>query len=470
MSIRKIWIIILTFISVISIVINSGVLVSLTDRYFTDYLAESHETHMNQIVNYTKNALKSNEVSYSQMAIELETHLVDPIIAIKLYNADHELMVNAETEIINNMNMNMNMNMMQNGRSDRMNNAQLEAKNEFVVESNSEIIGYLTITSYSTVENSIVAQKFKASLIRNSVFSILFSLIIVTIVGALISKKMSKELKDTAEMAKDIQQGATKNLKSSSIIEINQIRESLDDLDIRLRLKQKSRKTVIDQLVHQSRTPLTILKTHLEGIEDGILEVDQNEITVFNDQIENLTFLISNMGDMIDANTEKSEMVIEKFEFSDFIKQILSGLNAQFNKKGIELIDVGTAKIVVETDKYKLNQILYNLFDNAYKYTPEFGQVKVNYKVYLEMLTITIEDTGKGIPEDEIDKIFRAYYRGKKATSTHGEGLGLYIVSENVKMLNGTINVESRVGKGSRFTLNIPIKNELNVRNYGKIQ
>jgi signal transduction histidine kinase len=92
---------------------------------------------------------------------------------------------------------------------------------------------------------------------------------------------MSASLRDTAKIASDIQLGEISSVKGTSIKEINAIRESLEELDTRLRLKQKSRKILVDQLVHQTRTPLTILKSHLEAIEDGLVAVDEEEIRIF---------------------------------------------------------------------------------------------------------------------------------------------------------------------------------------------
>lgn len=309
-------------VSIISIGINATILTSLTDRYFNDYLAESYENHMNQVIAYTRTTLLEESVSYRQMAIELETHLDDPIIHIKLYSPEGKLLVEVYDDYHLSGNM-MNGGMM----SGRMGNGEDEVE-QHIIEEDGQVIGVLNITRHSSTENSFVAIMFKNSLVLNSIYSAIIAIVISVIIGIVISKKMSHALKETAELASDIQVGTFKMPRKSTIKEVSRIRESLEDLNTRLRLKQKSRKALIDQLVHQSRTPLTVLKSHLEAMEDGIIEMNSEEIAICNDQIENITAIISNMSGMIDANKETDEVTVEVFEFSQLLKQITVGLKA----------------------------------------------------------------------------------------------------------------------------------------------
>ena len=95
---------------------------------------------------------------------------------------------------------------------------------------------------------------------------------------------------------------------------------------------------------------------------------------------------------------------------------------------------------------------------NAYKYTKAHGHVTISYRSTLDHLILTIVDTGIGIEKKEIDKIFQAYYRIDDTVDTPGEGIGLYVVKENVNQLNGLVEVKSEVGKGSSFMLKLPLK------------
>ena len=277
------------------------------------------------------------------------------------------------------------------------------------------------------------------------------------IIGIIISKKMSSDLINTAELANNIQIGVNGVTTKSSVFEITRIRESLEELNTRLKIKQKNRKELIDQLMHQTRTPLTILKSHLEGVEDGIIEMNEDEIDIWKNQIDNITVIIANMSGMIDANKENDDLVIEKFDVSQLINQIVSGISPQFLKKEILLNVLSHDKIFIETDQYKLSQIIYNILTNAYKYTENNGSVDIDYFVNNGNIYIEIKDTGVGISKDDIDKIFNAYYRSPEVLEINGDGIGLYVVNENLKLINGSIEVLSEINKGSTFIINLPL-------------
>jgi two-component system, OmpR family, sensor histidine kinase BaeS len=332
-----------------------------------------------------------------------------------------------------------------------------EEVDSFDIMDNGVLLGKLNITKQSSAESSVIAMMFKSRLFINSLISTGFAIVITLLVGAYISKRMSKDLTDTAQLASNIQIGNPLENKPSSIKEINQIQNSLHDLNTRLKIKQKSRKTMVDQLVHQTKTPLTILKSHVEAIEDGVIQISKEELAIFQDQIDHLNNILSNMSTMIDAEKESEILTLETVDIHQLLNQIILGLRSQFDKKGIELKLISTTKVKLMTDPYKLSQVLYNLLTNAYKYT-EKGRVEISVKEDKDTLSISITDTGIGIDPTEISNIFNAYYRGASVTKIPGEGIGLYVVKENLNQLNATIEVQSTLGKGSTFTIKLPLR------------
>lgn len=451
MTIRKFWLLILIVVAISSVAVNSVILSKLTDNYFKDYLSESYEMHINQIIDYTENALSNDDLSFRQMEMELEVHLNDPITEIKLYSVDGELLIGVKADY--QMNGQMMSGMMRNMLNRDTSNEVIQ----YELKSDDKIVGVLNVTSHSLAENSFVARKFKTALFSNSLISVLFVSVLVFIFGMIISKKMSQSLKETAKMASGIQDGVHVKKSRTNISEVNSIRDSLEDLDIRLRLKQKSRKTLIDGLIHQTRTPLTILKSHIEAIEDGVIEASLTELNICQNQIEDLTSIISNMSGMIDANKEVDSIKREWVDVNLLIKQIRSGLLAQFETKSIKLDFDSEKHIKIYTDKYKLSQSIFNLLVNAYKYTETGGKVWVTTLMTTNECIIKIQDTGIGIENDDIDSIFTAYYRGSNSTAFSGDGIGLYIVKENIDQIGGRITTSSIVGSGSTFKIELPI-------------
>ena len=239
----------------------------------------------------------------------------------------------------------------------------------------------LNITRYGAIGNSIGTRLFLSSLVVNSLlsFAIVFALIFV--LGYFISERMSRDLMQTAQQAVDIDLGREETTPQSNVQEIKTIQQSLAALRTRLKLKQTSRKQLVDELVHQTRTPLTILKTHLEGFLDGIIRFTPEEVQVCDAQIDNISSIIANMSGLIDAEREIDTISIEQIELSSLVRQIIAGLKAQFDKKGVALTAATQKKIVVRTDPYKLSQAIYNLLTNAYKFTEPGGSVHVEYRL-----------------------------------------------------------------------------------------
>jgi signal transduction histidine kinase len=455
MTIKKQWLLILVAVAIFSVFINTLVLSILTNQYFTNYVVDNYEAHLKQIIQYTTDTLKSKDYSVNQMAIELETHLADPITKIKVYDANGELLVEVGNDNQPGNGYGM-MNGMMNGMMKRFRNSQAEEVDHTNIYSGQDIIGQINITRYSSVENSAATWMFQSSLLKNSMFSIGIVLLFTIFTGIIVSKKMSKDLIHTSMMAQNIEIGNEPERLYSKVKEIRVIQESLTALSTKLKLKQKSRKTLIDELVHQTRTPLTIMKTHLEGIEDGVIEMTPEEIKVCENQVENITAIITNMSSLIDAERQEEAVHAEEFEFSQMIRQIMNGLKVQFEKKNIDFKISEPKKIVLRTDKYKLSQAIYNILTNAYKFTAPEGKVHLYYEITDEQLILTIEDNGAGISEADQRKIFDAYYKGNGNKNVAGEGIGLYVAKENLKSLNGSITVESVLNQGSKFILTIP--------------
>lgn len=448
MSIRKLLLITLIVIALVSVSINSLIFGSLTDRFFVNYLKESYDNHLEEIIDYSNNVLINKDRSKSQLLADLETHLIDPIFRIRLFNVSGELLADVSTNVYDH-------DMMMGSRMQRMIIGDNEETDLYSLEYEGESIGTLYITRHSSTDNSVISRFFKNALLSNSVVAALIAMGISAIIGIYLSKIMSRDLKDTAAIANEIQESKSVRTDKSFISEITSIRGSLEDLSYKLKIKHKSRKEVTDKLIHETRTPLTILKTHIEGIEDGVIDVDAKEIEVLKGQVDNIISIISDLGSLIDAQENIENVSIEDFEVSKLLKQIVNGLKAQFDKKGLDLSILSEEKIIMKSDKFKLSQVVYNLLTNALKFTNTGGFTRIRYSSSGENIILEIEDSGMGIDKKDIDKVFDAYYR-VNSENTSGEGIGLYVVKENLRLLNGSVQIDSILDRGSKFTITIP--------------
>lgn len=450
MTVRRQWMLVLILSVALSVIVNSFVLGTLINRYFVEYSKETYRQRITQLIAFSTEALSSDDYTEKQLEMQLETHLSDPINRIRLYDLDGNLLA-----VVGDEGFQM-MGMMRSSTMNRMMGNATEEVDSIDIVKDGVTIGTLIVNRYSSAGNSLATRQFMVALIVNSLLSFGIVFVLTFILGFFISRKMSRDLMVTAQQAIDVDLGHDSYTPRSHVKEIETIQQSLDTLQARLKLKQTSRKKLIDELVHQTRTPLTILRTHLEGFRDGVIQFTPEETATCEAQIDHLSSIITNMSGLLDAEKEVDGTKIEFVEISALIKQIVDGLKAQFDKKHIQLQVTGHRKAIVQTDRYKLSQAMYNILTNAYKYTEPGGSVTVAYELIDEELAVSIQDTGSGIAKEDQSQVFNAYYRGRNSLNSQGDGIGLYVAKENLEKIGGTIDLESEPGVGSKFTMRLP--------------
>ncbi|KKG10829.1 hypothetical protein EO98_03120 [Methanosarcina sp. 2.H.T.1A.6] len=154
------------------------------------------------------------------------------------------------------------------------------------------------------------------------------------------------------------------------------------------------------------------------------------------------------------------ELNVEKFSISSSVSEVKTLLTPLASKKSIQILSMVDEKLTtIRADRTKFKQILYNLVDNAIKFTPEGGHVIVDARVWEDGVKITIKDTGVGISEEETRKVFQPFTQleNSELEKQVGTGLGLFLVKKFVEMHACRIWVESEFGEGSKFIFTIPL-------------
>lgn len=215
---------------------------------------------------------------------------------------------------------------------------------------------------------------------------------------------------------------------------------------------------------HELRTPLTSIKGFVETLLDGALDepdTARHFLEIINDETERLNRLISDLLSLSKIEAKQMEANKEMLNLAKIINNTVSILYPQASEKNLKLeATIHPSLPDIEADEDMVGQILINLVDNAIKYTPEGGKVLVTALGEDNMAKISVADTGIGIPRESIPRLFERFYRVDKARSREmgGTGLGLAIVKHILEIHHGRIEVESTVGKGSTFTVYLPIK------------
>lgn len=440
-TIRKQLSLIMLLLIIVSVIVNSLISTNYIDRYFKNYVSEQYDTNMKAIVTFSTNILLDGVENRLSAETELENFLNDPIVALAIYDGNGKRVAFAEDSMYN-----MHRGMMMGGMYD--------VENDTLVLSNgSREIGQLVITRNAEVQSSETVRLFKIAMLMGTLISTGIVLLLSLALISLSSKRITRDLRETARFARSIELGENEQPSGSKTFEIKALQLSLENLSNKLKLQKAARKQKTDQLAHETRTPLTILRTNLEGALDEVVEMDEVRLGTCLNEIENLSALIANMNEVIEYESYEAEIVLNNYDLVKEIKKVMKGLNIQFKNKGIALNYDGPNSYFVTQDSSLINQALYNLLTNAYKFT-ENGGVLVALEVRNDSdWSLSVKDTGFGIEQDDINRIFDAYYRSPKATSTDGDGLGLYITKASIDRLGGEIKVESRLDKGTSFTI-----------------
>nr|WP_275556815.1 HAMP domain-containing sensor histidine kinase [Pediococcus pentosaceus] len=231
-----------------------------------------------------------------------------------------------------------------------------------------------------------------------------------------------------------------------------------------LKDSENEKDEIIAQLSHDIKTPITSIKATVEGILDGIIAPE--EISDYLGTIDRQTDRLNNLVEELSYLSLNQVNKVETEQETIFLDQLLIETMSEFQltlerEKRKVAIDVTPTGAKIVSDRDKLSRIVYNLINNAFKYSQEGTPLRVSARFENNEVTISVTDSGLGISTEELQNIFRRLYRveGSRNMNTGGHGLGLYIAQELAHQLNGEIRVKSEYGVGSTFSLVLKTNN-----------
>ena len=228
---------------------------------------------------------------------------------------------------------------------------------------------------------------------------------------------------------------------------------------------ENMRKEFVANVSHELKTPITSIQGFVETLKmtDNLDEDTKNRfLTIIENETTRLTRLIDDIL-LLSTIENKTKKKVEKVDLFEVFEEVNEVINYIAKKKNIKVkYDFKNKDIDLWEYSGYIRQILLNIISNAVKYTGENGKVSVKQYIKSERVFIEVKDNGIGIPQEDIDRIFERFYRVDKARSRSvgGTGLGLAITKHMVKALNGNIKVESELGVGSKFTIELPFNQE----------
>jgi signal transduction histidine kinase len=297
---------------------------------------------------------------------------------------------------------------------------------------------------------------------RNLIFLLMIPLFtMAALFGWLLARHALKGVEEVTKTAIDISKGSIDKrveVKRRSY-EIDRLANTFNHMLDRIQALIKGMREMTDNIAHDLRSPLTRIRgiAEMTLMSKGSIK-DYGEMAASTiEECDKLIEIINTMLDITEAEAGTGEFKTDKVEIIELILTACDLFNPIAKEKNVKLITILPDKLYIQGDKSKLQRLITNLLENSIKYNKHGGTVTVSVSEDNQRINIQFEDTGIGIPEKDLSKIFERFYRCDMSRSESGIGLGLSLAKAIAKAFGGDIHVKSALNQGSSFLVSIPV-------------
>lgn len=329
------------------------------------------------------------------------------------------------------------------------------------LEVKGKTIGTIIAFPDKSASVSRLEQQFVQSVNLTILFGFLFAGLITVLIGVFLSKKITRPLSQLVSGIQHVSKGNTKfRVTIDSKDEFKKLGEAFNQMTDTLERTEHVRKSLIADVAHELRTPLSIIRAKLESIQTGALEATEEVILHVSDEVYRLSRLVNDLQQLSLAESGSLSLHKERTEINGFIQSIFSQFQWFAEEKDIRLhLNKSATDMFLHIDRDRMTQVVVNLLGNALNYTPASGAVTVNVKVERQSVILSFQDTGSGIDEQKLPFIFERFYRTDESRKREkgGTGLGLSIAKGFVEAHDGNVKVTSTKGEGTMFEVRLPL-------------
>ncbi|OMG00870.1 ATP-binding protein [Paenibacillus sp. FSL R7-0337] len=309
------------------------------------------------------------------------------------------------------------------------------------------------MSSTETMEQSLL--ELRNPLILSGIGAFLLALGITWIIAQYLSRPLLMMQQATRKIAAgDLET----RLDMKSKDELGSLAHAINDLAADLQRYRDTRQEFLANISHELRTPITYLEGYTQVLRQELYETAEEKdkyLEIIHDEALRLRHLVEDLFDLAKMEEGKINLQLDGVNLSDLTQQVVRKAELKSTEKGLSLKynETGTMRKLL-ADKKRMEQIILNLLENAVRYT-EKGEINVSLTYTSSAVLLVVEDSGIGIPEEEIPYIFERFYRVEKSRSRQygGTGLGLSIVKKLVELQGGQIIVTSQADQGTRFEI-----------------
>lgn len=301
-----------------------------------------------------------------------------------------------------------------------------------------------------------------SSVFKMFLLSALFAFLVAFIAVYVVTYSITKPLRRMSKITKEYATGDfSQRIEIKGNNELSELGNALNSMAQSLSDLEYSRRSFVANVSHELKTPMTSIGGFIDGMLDGTISPDEQEkyLKIVSNEVKRLARLVSSMLNLSKIEAGELSLNLKKADISAVIFNTMLSFEQSINRKSIDIRGLDSIdNLFVNMDKGLITQVIYNLVDNAVKFTENCGYIEVRAHQDNDFTTVVIRNSGSGIPTDEIERIFERFYKIDKSRSldTKSTGLGLYIVKTIIEMHGGNVDANSVPGKYTEFRFTLP--------------
>lgn len=306
---------------------------------------------------------------------------------------------------------------------------------------------------------------FSDVVMRNYITAVIVIAAALTLPVYMVASRVNRPVRAMAQAAEAFARGdMTVRMPVADYDETKTIAMAFNNMSVSLSDMEASRRSMIANISHEFKTPITTIGGFVDGMLDGTVPPERygHYLEVVSREVKRLSRLIVSMLNL--ARIENGEMafVRQPVDINELIRRTLFNFEMRIEEKELDIRGLDLERLMVDADPDMAHQVVYNIIENAVKFTPKQGYIEISHTLEGGVVSISIKNSGSGIPKEEIPRMFDRFYKSDTSRSMDktGVGLGLHIVKSTLHIMGGDIMVKTVEGEYSDFIFSLPVYKE----------
>lgn len=324
-----------------------------------------------------------------------------------------------------------------------------------------EVVGYLVAPNnpdyVNTIQNTNFSEHLNDALLPTVLITSGLGLVLAFVTGYLILRPVRHLTHASEKLA---QGDYSQRVPTKGKDEMARLGKTFNYMAESIQQAEENRRALTADIAHELRTPLAVQRANLEALQDGVYPLSMETLEPILEQNKHLTRMVEDLRTLAQADARALALEKVPVDLSRLVEQGVENFKPQARQQNIEMDLIIASPIPnIEADARRITQILNNLLVNGLQHTPEGGKIEVRLDQEAAYAALKVRDTGEGIPEEALPRIFDRFYRAdrSRARVKGGSGLGLTIARQLAEAHGGTLTAENHHEKGAVFTLRLPL-------------